>query len=120
MDAEGVTQFRAMWLTVTVHCFLFLFELFACEQLVQPTHRWILVFLPLNFVSLLSFFVCIWSVKRERPFEVLIRPSVYLQPCMINSTLYVAAGNVLRGQPGPVHLLGTSSRRDNHVELGRK
>ncbi|GAU89783.1 hypothetical protein RvY_02294 [Ramazzottius varieornatus] len=70
MDAEGVSQFRAMWLTVTVHCFLFLFELFACEQLVQPTHRWILVFLPLNFVSLLSFFVCIWSVKRERPFEL--------------------------------------------------
>ncbi|OQV13334.1 Transmembrane protein 185A [Hypsibius exemplaris] len=69
-DNEGVTQFRAMWLTVTVHCFLLLFELLACEQLEYPSHRWILVFLPLTFVSLLSFFVCVWSLKRERPFEL--------------------------------------------------
>ncbi|XP_055340339.1 transmembrane protein 185A-like [Paramacrobiotus metropolitanus] len=70
MDVDSIIQFRAMWLSVAVHCFLFLFELLACEQLAQPSHRWILVFLPLTFVSLLSFFVCVWSLKRERPFEL--------------------------------------------------
>merc|ERR1719273_1047451 len=36
----------------------------------QPRHLWILVFVPLVFVSIISIAICIWSVRHDRSFEL--------------------------------------------------
>nr|CAG4645614.1 EOG090X087A [Lynceus sp. MCZ IZ 141354] len=78
VDLESYIHYKAMLLSVALHLLLLLFELLACDKLESGRHMWILVFLPLLFLSIVSVAVCIWSVKYERPSEAELFAAVNL------------------------------------------
>lgn len=48
-----------------------MFELLVCYKLdAEGNILWLFVFIPLFFESLLSILVCVWSLRREKSFEV--------------------------------------------------
>ena len=53
-----------------LHLLLLMFEILACDNLETQSHSWVLVFIPLIFMAVVSIGVCIWAVKNERSFEV--------------------------------------------------
>lgn len=61
-----------MLISLALHLILLMFELLVCDKLESGRHLWILVFIPLIFISIVSIAVCIWAVKHDRSFEVLI------------------------------------------------
>ncbi len=70
MSAEDYLQYKAMLISLSTHLLLLMFELLAADNLQSGRHLWILVFVPLVFVSLVSVAVCIWSVRHDRAFEL--------------------------------------------------
>ena len=56
--------------SLATHLLLLMFELLAADNLESRRHYWILVFVPLVFVGVVSVAVCIWSVRHDRPFEL--------------------------------------------------
>lgn len=60
-----------MILSFGEHLLLLMFELLVCYKLDAIGNiLWLFVFIPLFFESLLSILVCIWSLRREKSFEV--------------------------------------------------
>ncbi len=55
---------------VGLHLLLAFFEILACDKLQTSRHIWVLVFLPMLFLSIVCIAVSIWALKHERPFEV--------------------------------------------------
>ena len=53
-----------------LHLLLLMFEILACDNLETQSHSWVLVFIPLIFMAVVSIGICIWAVKNERSFEV--------------------------------------------------
>ena len=70
MDLEAYIHFKSMLLSLSLHLLLFFFELLACDKLQSMRHMWVLVFLPLLFLSIVCIAISIWALKHERPFEV--------------------------------------------------
>jgi len=70
MNVEEYIQYKAMLISLAIHLLLLMFELLACDNLQTGRHMWILVFVPLVFVGLISVAVCIWSVRHDRSFEL--------------------------------------------------
>lgn len=62
-----------MLISLALHLILLMFELLVCDKLETSRHLWILVFIPLIFISIVSIAVCIWAVKHERSFEVRLK-----------------------------------------------
>ncbi|CAB4064870.1 unnamed protein product [Lepeophtheirus salmonis] len=50
---------------VATHLLLLMFELLAADNLTSRRHLWILVFVPLVFVSLVSIPISIWSLRND-------------------------------------------------------
>lgn len=57
-------------MTLALHLLLLMFELLVCDNLESQRHFWILVFIPLIFISIISIAICIWAVKNDRSFDV--------------------------------------------------
>lgn len=84
LEGEAYIHYKAMLITLALHLILLMFELLACDKLQSGSdklqssadkiqagrHLWILVFIPLIFISVVSIAVCIWAVKHDRSFEV--------------------------------------------------
>ena len=70
LNAEEYIQYKAMLISLATHLLLLMFELLVADQLESDRHYWILVFVPLVFVSLISIPICIWSVRHDRSFEL--------------------------------------------------
>ncbi len=70
LEGEAYIHYKAMLITLALHLILLMFELLACDKLQSGRHLWILVFIPLIFISVVSIAVCIWAVKHDRSFEV--------------------------------------------------
>lgn len=76
LEGEAYIHYKAMLITLALHLILLMFELLACDKLQSGRHLWILVFIPLIFISVVSIAVCIWAVKHDRSFEVRFNFSV--------------------------------------------
>lgn len=76
-------HYKAMLITLALHLILLMFELLVCDKLQSGRHLWILVFIPLIFISIVSIAVCIWAVKHDRSFEV---RTYFIQPYLIQYT----------------------------------
>lgn len=63
-------HYQSMLISVSLQLLLLMFEVLACDKLESKRHTWILAFVPLLFVSLLSISVCVWSVKNGRGIEL--------------------------------------------------
>lgn len=59
-----------MLISLSLHLILLMFELLVCDKLNSDRHLWILVFIPLTFISIVSIAICIWALKHDRSFEV--------------------------------------------------
>lgn len=70
MEGDAYVQFKAMVICTGMHLVLLMFELLACYKLEGGQVIWILVFIPLIFMSIISIGICVWAVKHERSFEV--------------------------------------------------
>jgi len=65
-------HFKAMLMAFSTQMLLLIFEVLACEKLEsapEPSFKWIVVFSPLIFISILSVFICVWSIKNDRSLE---------------------------------------------------
>jgi hypothetical protein len=70
IEGEAYVQYKAMMITLALHLLLLMFELLVCDNLESRRHIWILVFVPLIFISIISIAICIWAVKNDRSFDV--------------------------------------------------
>lgn len=70
LEGEAYVHYKAMLISVALHLILLMFELLVCDKLESGRHLWILVFIPLIFISIVSIAVCIWAVKHDRSFEL--------------------------------------------------
>lgn len=70
LDCEAYIHYKSMLISLALHLILLMFELLVCDKLESSRHLWILVFIPLIFISIVSIAVCIWAVKHDRSFEV--------------------------------------------------
>lgn len=72
MEGDAYVQYKAMIIATGMHLMLLVFELLACDKLEHGREYvlWILVFIPLLFMSIVSIGICVWAVKHERTFEV--------------------------------------------------
>ncbi|XP_060533514.1 transmembrane protein 185B [Cylas formicarius] len=69
LEGEAYIHYKSMLISLALHLILLMFELLVCDQLESSRHLWILVFIPLIFISIVSIAVCIWAVKHDRSFE---------------------------------------------------
>ncbi|KZS05400.1 Transmembrane protein 185A [Daphnia magna] len=70
IDPESYIHFKSMLVSSSLHLLLIFFEVLACDKLQSSRHIWVLVFLPVLFLSIICIAVSIWALKHERPFEV--------------------------------------------------
>lgn len=72
--AEGETcvEFKAMLIAVGIHLLLLMFEVLVCDRIERGTHFWLLVFMPLFFVSPVSVAACVWGFRHDRSLEVML------------------------------------------------
>jgi len=66
LNTEEYIQYKAMLISLAVHLLLLMFELLTADNLDARRHMWILVFIPLVFVSIISIAICVWSVRHDR------------------------------------------------------
>lgn len=76
--AEGETcvEFKAMLIAVGIHLLLLMFEVLVCDRIERGSHFWLLVFMPLFFVSPVSVAACVWGFRHDRSLELEILCSV--------------------------------------------
>ncbi|KAG8144621.1 hypothetical protein E2320_013095 [Naja naja] len=76
--AEGETcvEFKAMLIAVGIHLLLLMFEVLVCDGIERGTRFWLLVFMPLFFVSPVSVAACVWGFRHDRSLELEILCSV--------------------------------------------
>lgn len=72
LEGEAYIHYKSMLISLALHLILLMFELLVCDKLESGRHLWILVFIPLIFISIVSIAVCIWAVKHDRSFEVVL------------------------------------------------
>jgi len=70
LNNEEYIQYKSMLISLAVHLLLLMFELLVADNLDTKRHKWILVFIPLVVVSILSIAICVWSVRYDRTFEL--------------------------------------------------
>merc|ERR1711862_700618 len=70
LNADEYIQYKAMLISLATHLLLLMFELLVADNLESRRHIWVLVFVPLVFVSLISVPICIWSVRHDRSFQL--------------------------------------------------
>uniref|UniRef100_A0A4W3GDX0 Transmembrane protein 185 n=1 Tax=Callorhinchus milii TaxID=7868 RepID=A0A4W3GDX0_CALMI len=76
--AEGETcvEFKAMLIAVGINLLLLMFEVLVCDRIERGNHFWLLVFMPLFFVSPVSVAACVWGFRHDRSLELEILCSV--------------------------------------------
>jgi len=76
VEGEGYVHYKAMLICLALHLLLLMFELLVCDKLESGRHIWVLVFIPLIFISIISIAICVWAVKHDRTFEFELFSSV--------------------------------------------
>lgn len=82
LNTEEYIQYKAMLISLAVHLLLLMFELLVADNLQSRRHLWMLVFIPLVFVSIISVGICVWSVRHDRSFQLELF-------CAVNSLQFV-------------------------------
>ncbi|KAF3837417.1 hypothetical protein F7725_004881 [Dissostichus mawsoni] len=78
LRAEGETcvEFKAMLIAVGLHVLLLMFEVLVCDRVARGNYFWLLVFMPLFFVSPVSVAACVWGFRHDRSLELEVLCSV--------------------------------------------
>uniref|UniRef100_A0A671EE67 Transmembrane protein 185B n=1 Tax=Rhinolophus ferrumequinum TaxID=59479 RepID=A0A671EE67_RHIFE len=75
-EGEACVEFKAMLIAVGIHLLLLMFEVLVCDRVERGIHFWLLVFMPLFFVSPVSVAACVWGFRHDRSLELEILCSV--------------------------------------------
>uniref|UniRef100_A0A8C7Y9T3 Transmembrane protein 185A n=1 Tax=Oryzias sinensis TaxID=183150 RepID=A0A8C7Y9T3_9TELE len=59
-----------MLIAVGLHVLLLMFEVLVCDRIARGNYFWLLVFMPLFFVSPVSVAACVWGFRHDRSLEV--------------------------------------------------
>lgn len=70
LSDSSYIHFKSMLISLSLQLLLLMFELLVCDKLESGRHIWILAFIPLIFISLLSIAICIWAFKNDRAFDL--------------------------------------------------
>lgn len=77
LSDSSYIHFKSMLISLSLQLLLLMFELLVCDKLESGRHHyWILAFIPLIFISLLSIAISIWAFKNDRSFEMEVFCSV--------------------------------------------
>lgn len=57
LEGDAYVHYKAMLITLALHLILLMFELLVCDKLESERHLWMLVFIPLIFISAVSIVV---------------------------------------------------------------
>lgn len=98
-----------MLIAVGLHVLLLMFEVLVCDRVARGNYFWLLVFMPLFFVSPVSVAACVWGFRHDRSLEVkslmfvgklfLINITV-----LIITSYHFSAGSVVFSEYSSVHL----------------
>ncbi len=69
-ERDNNTQCRGMMVSFTTNTFLLMFELLATYNLEYKNLLWVVSFVPLLILSLLSIGLTIWSIRYSRTLEI--------------------------------------------------
>uniref|UniRef100_UPI00358E18E1 transmembrane protein 185A-like isoform X1 n=1 Tax=Myxine glutinosa TaxID=7769 RepID=UPI00358E18E1 len=69
-EGEAFVDFKAMLIAVGLHLLLLMFEILVCDRISGGLYAWLLVFMPLFFVSPLAVAACIWGFRHDRSLEL--------------------------------------------------
>ena len=72
-DCNNLILLFNFYSSLATHLLLLMFELLVADNLEfgqNGRHMWILVFVPLVFISLISIPICIWSIRHDRSYEL--------------------------------------------------
>ena len=88
-ETDAAVQYKALIICTSLHILLLMFELLVCDKLQSGRAQvlWILVFIPLIFMSIISIGICVWAVKHDRTFQVtalLLYPWFYCNVTIID------------------------------------
>lgn len=72
-----------MLIAVGIHLLLLMFEVLVCDRIERGSHFWLLVFMPLFFVSPVSVAACVWGFRHDRSLEVSFRIFKQVLKCKI-------------------------------------
>ncbi|XP_026864517.2 transmembrane protein 185A-like [Electrophorus electricus] len=75
-EGEMCVEFKAMLIAVGIHVLLLMFEVLVCDRIERGSYFWLLVFMPLFFISPLSVAACVWGFRHDRSLELEIMCSV--------------------------------------------
>ncbi|KAG8507577.1 Transmembrane protein 185A [Galemys pyrenaicus] len=95
--AEGETcvEFKAMLIAVGIHLLLLMFEVLVCDRIERGSHFWLLVFMPLFFVSPVSVAACVWGFRHDRSLEVRCHPFKNVSEAPVSQDFRSSTGRVL-------------------------
>lgn len=68
-EGETCVEFKAMLIAVGLHVLLLMFEVLVCDRVARGNYFWLLVFMPLFFVSPVSVAACVWGFRHDRSLE---------------------------------------------------
>ncbi|XP_040835065.1 transmembrane protein 185B isoform X2 [Ochotona curzoniae] len=94
-EGESCVEFKAMLIAVGLHLLLLLFEVLVCDRLERGTHFWLLVFMPLFFVSPVAVAACVWGFRHDRSLEVVCVPLWILMAFLCLVVLYYVVWSLL-------------------------
>ncbi|XP_032811205.1 transmembrane protein 185A-like [Petromyzon marinus] len=69
-EGEAFVEFKAMLITVGLHLLLLMFQVLVCDRIESHGYLWLLVFMPLFFISPVSVAACIWGFRHDRSLEL--------------------------------------------------
>jgi hypothetical protein len=85
-EGDSYVSYKAMVISTGVQLLLLMFEVLTCDKLENDRTAvlWVLVFIPIFFLSIMSIGICVWYLRHSRTFEVL----VLIVFCVINHLKY--------------------------------
>lgn len=85
-EGDSYVSYKAMIISTGVQLLLLMFEVLTCDKLENDRTMvlWVLVFIPIFFLSIMSIGICVWYLRHSRTFEVLV--SIVF--CIINHLKY--------------------------------
>lgn len=79
-EGETCVEFKAMLIAVGLHVLLLMFEVLVCDRVARGNYFWLLVFMPLFFVSPVSVAACVWGFRHDRSLEARNETFTTLKP----------------------------------------
>lgn len=110
-----------MLIAVGLHVLLLMFEVLVCDRVARGNYFWLLVFLPLFFVSPVSVAACVWGFRHDRSLEVKNR--MFVEELFVSPDFHlyhISAGSVVFSEYSSVHFHCSEVGPDHQLAMAGK